>query len=62
MLKMLKFVFVKISDMPCVSVCVRFGVQVVTNMCIGLAHFDANVFCNKGHAEDGLIGPKHLGA
>ena len=52
-LKMLKFTYVKMSDMPCVSVCVLFGVQVET---------DNNVFCNIRHPENGLMGPKHVGA
>ena len=26
----------------------------------GLAHLDNNVFCNRRHPEDGLMGPKHV--
>ena len=31
-------------------------------LCIGHAHLDNNVFCNKRHPEDGLMEPKHVGA
>jgi hypothetical protein len=48
------------SDMPCVSVCAPFGIYMYV-YCL-YVYCDNNVFCNKRHPEDGLMGPKHVGA
>jgi hypothetical protein len=42
-LKMLKFIFVKMSDMPCVLVCVPFGVEMETDADVNIYMYIYNV-------------------